>query len=505
MTLTGRKLAMATINDTVVQLIPAFDIVVAILVTLYISVAIFAAQNIFKTSPESELNISGRHYVKLLRFSNISVLLLLMPFLVKLSGINILDADYNNVKAPVIFLILIAIAVVVLLEIRGIITQKTLKGKRITNIKHPSLRFAAWLIDNEVDWSLEKRDLMASSLTGFNKSSVPYEEFVLGVIKDDTNKLLSAKSKQREQGEYLVSLLNIYKDNLDKRPLSYPLYINSLFEYLFHSWEAVNKDADPYKAGGVYNLRLAILHNINSLAKYCLGESALSYDLFINLEKFLNGLSEDDVTKFMVNFDDKIFFEYIPQSPENYIIWPDSFPKEWFFSYENLVEKPNVVAASLFNHFLSWAQNRFFRDKGIDTDLDDVASHLFPDVDPIIWARVLEYRYAPWVGDNHLRYIISKVSTFGFGKSYSVQNYVDDATTIEHMKDEDAVMMAATIKLANGIGLFNEKMLDSALAEAKELEKDKNLDEREKRKLAQHKRIFTELKKALPKPPKAKR
>ena len=240
-------------------------------------------------------------------------------------------------------------------------------------------------------------------------------------------------------------------------------------------------------------MRLAFMHGYNSLASYSLA-NGFGYDLFTNLSKFVNTLDGKDLQKFLLSFDDKIFFEYIPRSPESSIIWSDCFPEEWKLTYQNLVKKPNPVAANLLSHFLNWSQNRFFRDKGIDTELDDVATHLFPEVDPIIWARILEFRFAPWTGDEHLRYIISKVSTFGFGKSYSVQNYIDDATTIKHMHTEDEKMMEATIKLTTGLKMYSPEFIAGALAEVKKLGKDKTLDDREKRKLTQHKVIFTRLK-----------
>lgn len=498
---------MNQLNSNLLSLIPAFDVVVAILATLYISVAIFAAQNIFKTGPEAELNVSGRHYIKLLRFTNISLLLISIPILVRLGNINWLNGDYQNSKAPLLIILLFTLTIIVIGEIRAIITQRALNGKLTTGIQHPNLKFAAWLIANEKDWTIEKRDLIASSLTSFNKSSIPFEQFILKVIEEDTDKLLSADIKQREQGEFLVSLLSILKDNWEKRPLAYPDYINKLFEYLFNSWKRINKDSSLYSAGGVYNLRLSFLHCINSLSKFCLGASALSYDFFVNLTKYLNSLDENEVRKFLVNFDDKIFFEHIPQSPESYMIWEDSFPTEWKLTYTNLVEKPNPVAANIFRRFLDWSQNRFFRDENIDTDLDEVAANLFPEVDQIHWARLLEYRFAPWAGNEHLRYIISKTSTFGFGKSYSVHDYVDDATTIKNMLEEDKVRLKATVKLATGLGLFSKKYVDQVIVEANDLEKDKSLTDRERRKLSQHKDLFTEIGKVLEesKPAKKKR
>ncbi len=486
-------------NNLILSLLPAFDVVVAILVTLYISVAIFAAQNIFKTGPEAELNVSGRHYIKLLRFNHIAAPLVTMPLLVRIGNLDIFAGDYSNIKALFLFLALAVLTVVTIGEIRGIITQKALNTDLTADIKHPNLKFATWLIENEADWTIEKRDLIASSLTSFNKSSIPFDEFILKEIKSDTDKLIAAKTKQREHGEYLISLLNILKDNWNKRPLGYPVYIDALFEYLFQSWKQVNDHPDLYRAGGIYNLKLAFLNCMNSLAKYCLGASALSYDFFTNLDKFLKTLSDEEVRKFFINFDDTIFFESIPASPERRMIWEDSMPAEWKFTYENLVEKPNPVAVHLYRRFLEWAQNRFFKDTRVDEALDEVTSNMFPDLDPIIWARLLEYRWAPWAGNEHLRYIVSKTSTFGFGKSYPVHDYVDEATTLKHMQEDDKKMMEATVKFATGTGMFNSAFVNQVLNEVKKLEKDKKLSDREKRKLTQHKAMFKELQAALSK------
>lgn len=485
---------MNDVTQIALELLPAFDVIAAILVTLYISVAIFAAQNLFKQIPEFELSISGRSYVRLLFLIKISIMLTAIPVLVRIGSIDLLESDYRNTKSIIILLILIALATAIIYEIHGIITQRSLENKKTKIITSPSLKFVAWLIMNEPQWSVQRRDLMAGSLASTNKSSLQFEEFLFEQLSTQTSELTDAKNKKREDSDYVISLINTLKDSWQNKPLGYPPYIDSIFQYLFKNWLKVTNDTELYRTGGIYNLRLAFMNAFNSLSSHCL-KNGLAYDFFKNFKEFVEGLTDDELKKFLLSFDDTILFEEITHSPEQSFIWSDFYPEEWKFTYENLVAKPNKVALSLFHKFLEWGHNRMLSGEGIDKELDDVADNLFPEVDPIIWARILEFRFAPWVGDKHLAYVVSKTGNFGVGKSYQVQDWTDDEKVrLQRLVDEDEAQMKETVKLTNGIGLFNVNYLDEALKEVAELEKDKSLSDRERRKLAQYKNIFLRLK-----------
>jgi hypothetical protein len=500
-------LGLNDVTRIALELLPAFDAIAAILVTLYISVAIFVAQNLFKQIPEFELSISGRSYVRLLSLIKISFMLIAMPILVRLGAIDLFEANYHSTKAIVILVILIALTAAIIYAIHGIITQKSLENKKTKIITSPSLKFVAWLIMNEPEWSVQRRDLMAGSLASTNKSSLQFEEFLFKELRSQTDDLTAAKRKNREDSDYVISLVNTLKDNWQNKPLGYPPYIDNLFQYLFNNWLKVTNDNDnePYNSGGIYNLRLAFMNGFNSLANYCL-KNGLAFDFFKNFREFAEGLNNEELQKFLLSFDETILFEEIPNSPEESFIWSDFYPEEWKFTYENLVEKKNKVALSLFHKFLEWGHNRMLNGEAVNKELDNVADNLFPDVDPIIWARILEFKFAPCVRDKHLAYVIGKTGNFGLGKSYKVQDWTDDEQArMQRLADEDEAQMKETVKLTNGIGLFNVKSLEDALKEVAELEKNRDLTDREKRKLAQHKVIFTRLKQDLDDNPKPKK
>lgn len=485
---------MNEVPSIALQLLPAFDIVVAVLATLYISVAIFAAQNLFKQIPDYEVSVSGKSYLKVLYLVKISLLLISMPILVRVGAIDLFTEDYGNLKALLLLIILISITSVILNDIFGIITQKHLnRDKRIEAISTPSLKSLAWLILNTDDWLPEKRDLMAGSLASTNKSNLKFEELLIEQLIKQTDQLTNSKNKNRDQSDYIISLVNTLRENWDNKPLGFPPYLDEVFQYLFKNWLKISNDAELYKTGGIYNLRLAFMNGFNTLSSYCL-KNGLAYDFFKNFKEFVVTLDENALKKFLLSFDDTILFEEIPNSPENSFIWSDFFPDEWKFTHKNLVEDRNIVAIHLYNHFLRWAQNRLLDDKSVDKELDNFADSMFPEVDPIVWARILEYRYAPYVDDNHVAYVVSKTGNFGLGKSYTVQDWTDDEKIYwEHIQKEDEEQMLATVKLANGLVMFGKKHLEDALKEVTELEKDKSLSDREKRKLAQHKIIFTRL------------
>ncbi len=485
---------MNYIAQIITLILPAFDVVASILVTLYISVAIFAAQNLFKQIPDHEISVSGKSYLKVLYLVKISLLLISIPILVRIGTIDVFTEDYGNLKAFFLLILLIGITFIILNDIFGIITQKHLnRDKRIEAITTPSLKSVAWLILNTDDWLPEKRDLMAGSLASTNKSNLKFEELLIEELIRQTDQLTSSKNKDRDQSDYIISLVNTLKDNLHNKPLGFPPYIDQVFQYLFMNWLKISNDTELYKTGGIYNLRLAFMNGFNTLSSYCL-KNGLAYDFFKNFKEFVDTLDEDVLEKFLLSFDDKILFEEIPSSPENSFIWSDFFPEEWKFTHKNLVEDRNIIAMHLYNHFLRWAQNRLLDGKSVDKELDNFTDNMFPEVDPIIWARILEYKYAPYVDDNHVAYVVSKTGNFGLGKSYAVQDWTDDEKIYwERIQKEDEEQMLATVKLTNGLVMFSKKHLEDALKEVAQLEKDKSLSDREKRKLAQHKIIFTRL------------
>jgi len=110
----------------------------------------------------------------------------------------------------------------------------------------------------------------------------------------------------------------------------------------------------------------------------------------------------------------RIFFENIKDFPERYDIWRSYFPAEWKVTIGNLKNKECIISWISLNKFLQWAQERIEQGKEeFDQNLDDVSRNLFPEIDPIIWSKILIFVLSPY-GENRVKSVIERAWNFGF-------------------------------------------------------------------------------------------
>jgi len=107
-----------------------------------------------------------------------------------------------------------------------------------------------------------------------------------------------------------------------------------------------------------------------------------------------------------LTFFTKCFFENIAKSTEKNDIWEHYFPKEWKITKNNLENKKNIIAKISRYKFLQWAQVRIWQAKEeFDRDLDDISRNLFPEVEPIIRARILIFIFTGY-GRNRVKSVV---------------------------------------------------------------------------------------------------
>ncbi|MBF0539873.1 MAG: hypothetical protein HQK91_00285 [Nitrospirae bacterium] len=112
-----------------------------------------------------------------------------------------------------------------------------------------------------------------------------------------------------------------------------------------------------------------------------------------------------------------VFFEQIHSSPKRYNIWSHYFPKEWKFTKVNLEknDRDNIAWRSL-NIFLQWAPGRIERssqETEPDNILDYTSSNLFPEVDPILWAKILTLCMRSWTNNERMKSLVEGKRNFG--------------------------------------------------------------------------------------------
>jgi hypothetical protein len=184
-----------------------------------------------------------------------------------------------------------------------------------------------------------------------------------------------------------------------------------------------------------------------------------------------------------------VFFDNVEQSPESRIIWRDFFPKKWKATKQNLTDPNNVISRIAWHNFLLWAQERIWKaDKPFDKDLDEVSRNLFPEVDPILWSRILIFALSPYA-ENRVKSAIER--PWNFGSMGRIRSFSEPLSESEDELRKDLARMfrseeereaQKTYELAFLLGnIFDREHLSNYTKEAAELEYPKDTDEERKR------------------------
>jgi len=144
-----------------------------------------------------------------------------------------------------------------------------------------------------------------------------------------------------------------------------------------------------------------------------------SYSFFNKLKNHAKKCKKESVSSHSYNeslFDSfyQVFFQNIYDAPERFDIWEHYFPREWKITKSNLQNSENIISNISLNNFWDWASHRIWQtSKENDFPLDDVSRNLFPDVNPILWSKILMFIISPY-GEDRLRSVIERPWNFGF-------------------------------------------------------------------------------------------
>lgn len=144
-----------------------------------------------------------------------------------------------------------------------------------------------------------------------------------------------------------------------------------------------------------------------------------SFSFFEGLKKHAEKYKNESVSarfyiESLFNTFYQVFFQLIYDTPERFDIWNHYFPNEWKVTKSNLQNPENITTRIALKNFFEWAPKRIWKSKEEkDFSLNDVSSNLFPEVDPILWAKMLIFIFSPY-GENRLRSVIQKPWNFGF-------------------------------------------------------------------------------------------
>jgi hypothetical protein len=144
-----------------------------------------------------------------------------------------------------------------------------------------------------------------------------------------------------------------------------------------------------------------------------------SFSFFKKLEKHAEQYKKESVP--LRSYDEslfdtfyQVFFQNIYDALERFDIWEHYFPGEWKITKSNLQNSENIISKISLKNFFNWASNKiWYPREEKDFVLNDVSSNLFPEVDPILWARILIFIFSSY-GEDRLRSVIERPWNFGF-------------------------------------------------------------------------------------------
>lgn len=226
-------------------------------------------------------------------------------------------------------------------------------------------------------------------------------------------------------------LLNDFGNFINNRPLaSLVIFDNNFSKILrwhFLIWKKeyrlLNKEnkLDQWSNYGELSRTLDLI--LKNIEKRCLQERE-TFSFFKSFEKHAEKYKNNSIkgkgkrefyyieSLFEIFY--HVFFENIEGSPERFDIWNHYFPDKWKVTKDNLENKENIIVRISLYRFLEWAQNRIWKsEEEFDQNLDDVARNLFPETDPILWAKILIFVLSPY-GKNRVESVIERPWNFGF-------------------------------------------------------------------------------------------
>jgi hypothetical protein len=221
----------------------------------------------------------------------------------------------------------------------------------------------------------------------------------------------------------------------------------------------LHKWAEYYEFLGAFNRSLIDIYNIlinnrASLNLYRVLEDHASSQ--IDKLEYISGLLGGFYECFLENF-------HIFQHKEEAL---RTFPQKWRITKNNLkAESTGIYTRELWQGFARWAIDRIGRatDK-TDEEMEAIVREFFPDVDPILWSRLLIFSLTPPYSENRVKLFVERPWNFGlFGR---IRSFVGDISQSSFAIEEEAGTHS-TIELAFALfkNDYNSESLKKYLSE----------------------------------------
>lgn len=171
-----------------------------------------------------------------------------------------------------------------------------------------------------------------------------------------------------------------------------------------------------------------------------------------------------------------------------------NFPSKWEITEKNIKCSKEQVAIVLFKEFMPWARVQILdiKEKGYDSILGDVIRYLFPNVCPIMWAKILAFLMFRRQGGEWIRLLIEQPINFDSIGHGSIDGIVGDDEESEKkqrekMEAEEKTEEKETINLALCLKNLTEGLLNQSIDE---LNKMKPADSYKERLIDEYVKLF---------------
>jgi len=251
-----------------------------------------------------------------------------------------------------------------------------------------------------------------------------------------------------------------------------------ILEWHFRTWKKIEEYIDKDEKVLIwaeYDEALRTLDlMLQEIEKRVLRERQ-SYSFFRHLNRHSNNYCNMEYLEHLFANFYEIFFECITESPEHHDIWEHYFPVHWKITESNLRDKNNVISRISWKEFQLWARDRISNPKeDFDSSLQEVSYNLFPDVNPLMWSKILLFIFSTYDPTNRGRSIIER--RWNFESSPRLRKDADPAVV-------DNLEIIKTFKLTDLLFKqeFAKDKVEKYVEDLKELRYEKNTLEEHQR------------------------
>ena len=250
------------------------------------------------------------------------------------------------------------------------------------------------------------------------------------IFSSTVNRLLNLTEKS-ENLKTISKLLSDFCNFINNRSIAalnediFPKILDWHFNFWRKEYELLDKKSKLDKRGNRREISRILNDIFNNIEERSLKER-MAYSFFEHFKKhvkdckkvLVKDVSKQDYYRRYINSlfttFHRVFFENIEKFPEKHDIWEFCFPEEWKITKNNLENKENIISKISLNEFLQWAQVRIWKmEEDFDSHLDDISRNLFPEVEPIIWAKILIFIFTGY-GRNRVKSVVERPWNFGY-------------------------------------------------------------------------------------------